>query len=404
MISQQPRGALVGALLVIVALLAPGAAQAATYAPCKLSLADHDPPGRTSAYDLTVAKRRTTCATAKKVMRAFHRCRTESSYRCPRKVLGAWRCTGRKRATTLAHTYRGSFTCRRGLARVRSGYLQNTPRCFGAAARDPLLRCFSRTRTLSPGLGVPDPDMTWVCDPGALPGACTFGVAEHEARGRFALIGDSHVQHWRTAFSAVIMAERWRGYSISAGGCFFSAAVGGFQPGCVSFYNEALSWLRDHPEVDTVFVTQNADTPVGGNSEEENRRLRIAGFKRAYRALPRSVKHLVVLRDTTISTQATLDCAVAAARSRSRRLAPVCPLSRRTAIREDHAIQAVEELNSERYAQIDLTRYLCSRGSCYPIVGGTLVNGDVWGHLNNTFSRTLGPYLLRELRRLRAAW
>jgi hypothetical protein len=47
---------------------------------------------------------------------------------------------------------------------------------------------------------------------------------------------------------------------------------------------------------------------------------------------------------------------------------------------------------------------MCGNASCYPVVGGTLVNGDQFGHLRMTFSRTLGPYLLRAVRRLEASW
>ena len=396
--------ALVAAILAIAALAVADAreAQAASYRSCGLSLTDQEPPGGTPAYDLKVKRRATSCRTAKQVSKAFHRCRTASSFRCARKLLGAWRCTAGRDPGT--RTVRGTFTCRSGSRRVRGSYRQDTPRCYGAAARDPKLRCFNPTRSISPGLGEADPDTSWVCDADAVPGACVFGVPEAHARGHFALLGDSHTLHWRAPLSVVADVERWRGYSISAGGCFFSEAVGSFSEGCLEWYRAALAWFEDHPEVDTVFVTQNADTPVAVPPGRTSLEVKVEGFRRAWQALPKTVRHIVVLRDTTISTQATFDCVVRVVRAGTQRLATACPLPRATALREDAAVAAVRRLRSPRYQYIDLSEFMCSRGNCYPVVGGTLVNGDVWGHLNPTFMRTLGPYLLRELRALMASW
>jgi hypothetical protein len=49
---------------------------------------------------------------------------------------------------------------------------------------------------------------------------------------------------------------------------------------------------------------------------------------------------------------------------------------------------------------IDLTRFMCGRTRCFPVVGGVLVHKDI-GHLTRVFSTTLGPYLLRAVD---AAW
>ena len=45
---------------------------------------------------------------------------------------------------------------------------------------------------------------------------------------------------------------------------------------------------------------------------------------------------------------------------------------------------------------VDLTRFMCDRRRCYPVVGGALVHRDV-GHMTRTFATTLAPYLLAEL-------
>jgi hypothetical protein len=388
------------ALLAAAGALTPIAAppaEAASFRPCALSLRDQDPPGGTSAYDLTLERISVRCATAKTVMAAFHRCRAPVGSRCFRKVAGSWRCTGRRDSGTPV--FAGSFTCRSGRRRVRSSYRQATPDCFGAAARDPRRRCVNPARSLGP----PD-DMSWVCDPGAVPGACLFGHLGPETRGHFAVVGDSHVTHWRSALNVVAQSERWRGYSLAAGGCFFSEAVGRFLEACDGWYRATLAWFSQHPEVSTVFVTSNADTPVAVHPGETSDGVKVDGFRRAWQALPRSVRHVVVLRDTTISTPETLLCLERAVAAGSRRLSTACPLARSHALRPDLAVVAARRLRSERYAHIDLSDFLCAPSVCFPAVGGAQVNADVWGHLTSTFMTTLGPYLLRELRRLMATW
>lgn len=135
------------ALAMLAVLVAVGAlgvsagaqsAKPAAQRSCSLSSRDQRPPGGTPAYDLTVSVRNASCASGVNVMKAFHRCRTETGSRCARKLLRTWSCSGGR--TSAPPTFLGTFTCRAGNARVRSSYRQDTPSCFGAAARDPLLR------------------------------------------------------------------------------------------------------------------------------------------------------------------------------------------------------------------------------------------------------------------------
>lgn len=394
--------ALIVAATALNATIAARDAHAVVYAPCSLSLQDRSPPGGTPAYNLSVKKRKTSCLVAKRVMRSFHRCRMESGISCGRKVLKTWRCSGRKDAG--APTFRGTFTCSSGSRRVIGSYEQDTPRCFGAPARDPLRPCFNPTTSMFPAPSTPDPDETWKCDASIAPGACVFGTDADDIKGHFALVGDSHALHWRPALNVVARVKRWRGYSLDTGGCFFSAAVGAFSTGCISFYEHVLSWISRHPEIDTVFVTQNADTPVAVPPGTTSLEVKVDGFRRAWAALPKTVKRVIVLHDTTITTDATFTCVVRVVTEGRQRPGTTCPLERSFALRQDTAVETVRRLRSKRYASIDLSRYLCGPRHCYPVIGGVLVNGDVWGHLNSTFMRTLGPYLLREIERLEASW
>ena len=406
------RAATAAALLLAIAAAQGQSAHAAAPArTCVLSPTAQQPPGGTPAYALTVSQRNTSCTTATKVMQAFHRCRGEGRSRCAKPILaGRWRCTGESRhgpSLGLPVARHGSFTCRRGARHVQGTYQENGPPCLGAAARDPLRPCTNpaTATTITPDLDELEPHALDLgsagCDPTIVPGACVFGVPDDQATRHIAIVGDSHTVHWRAALALVAQVERWRGYSFTGTGCFFSTAAIAFRPDCAEYLAAITGWFKDHPEVDTVFVTSNADTPVAIPAGETNASFKIAGFQAAFKALPKTVEHVVVLRDTPASTQQTFEC-MSRAQTAGRRPGISCPLARETALREDLAVQAAQQLDAPRYASIDMTQYFCGRRDCYPVIGGVRVNADIFGHLTATYMRSLGPYLLRAVRRLQA--
>jgi len=116
------------ALLVALAaltLMSAQSASAATYKTCTLSENDRDPPGEKPTYNFTLKHQKTTCATAKKVMKAFHACRSTTSFTCTKKLLSRWTCTGR-RSSSIPTQFNASFTCKSGSKRVQSTYQQLT--------------------------------------------------------------------------------------------------------------------------------------------------------------------------------------------------------------------------------------------------------------------------------------
>ena len=114
------------ALVVLSASPGGHAAQAASYKSCSLSERDRDPPGEKPTYNLTLKRvGSVSCATAKKVVKSFHTCRSRLSVTCTKKLLGHWRCTGRK-DSSIPTLFYGSFTCTYGSRRVISSYEQGT--------------------------------------------------------------------------------------------------------------------------------------------------------------------------------------------------------------------------------------------------------------------------------------
>jgi hypothetical protein len=91
------------------------------------------------------------------------------------------------------------------------------------------------------------------------------------------------------------------------------------------------------------------------------------------------------------------------ARSQHQRAGMVCAVARSRALNRDAAATAAARLRSPRVQVVDLTRFLCDRRPCYPVVGGALVYKDA-NHLTVVFATTLGPYLKRQVDRLIEGW
>lgn len=100
-------------------------AAAASYKKCSLSERDQDPPGEKPTYNFTLKRIGTSCATAKKVMRSFHRCRSHKAVNCSKRLLSRWRCTAKRTSRTDTIFY-ARYTCKWGKRRVQSTYQQNT--------------------------------------------------------------------------------------------------------------------------------------------------------------------------------------------------------------------------------------------------------------------------------------
>ena len=282
--------------------------------------------------------------------------------------------------------------------------LAATPPCFGAAARDTVHKCINNTRSVVPTpilrSGPPSSDCDFV--PGAEPQpVCTFGASAAAARTHIALIGDSHALQWRAAVDVVAAAYRWRAFSITTSGCPFSAAVdqlpAGFREPCVEWYAQVQTWLREHPEVSTLFVSQHGPTPVTTSDGRTEGEIKMAGFRQAWSSLPPTVRRIIVIRDTPIVSDDTFECVRHMAAEGALRPGPACALARSEALRADPAFTAASNLPPTRYGAVDLTPFFCGPRRCYPVVGGVFTHRDK-DHITLEFARSLGPYLLRGVR------
>ena len=283
------------------------------------------------------------------------------------------------------------------------------PPCFGAASRNPRYRCVNPLLRLTV---TPTPDEALVTANAAcrivsqkLPYTCQFGVSAPAADRTVALIGDSHATHWRGALEVVAQARGWRGYSITRAGCPLSLAAPDTdrarRASCARWRSAVFAWFGRHPRVRTVFVSQLAGLGVRAPRGRSAAEYEIQGFLRAWGRLPKTVREIIVLRDTPVARESTPGCVQRALR-RKLQPGPACAIARRTAIRRDPAAIAVLRRTMRRVHLVDLTRFMCSPKLCYPVVGGVLVHKDVT-HLTPLFASTLGPFVLRSVNGLYGA-
>jgi hypothetical protein len=321
-------------------------------------------------------------------------------------------CAGTATAMVLGLVASGSAHLRdqvRAAERISHGVLAAHPACFAAAARDPEHPCVNPQLRLTV---VPTPieahkQRNSPCPKLEVRGllyVCGFGVTPAHANTTVALVGDSHAAHWRAAVDVVARAQKWAGVSLSHTGCPLSKATKNLpQPRraqCVQWNREVVQWFKRHPEVTTVFVSQISGG-VGVIAPGRNQlAAQQAGYAAAWKALPASVQHIVVLRDTPKVVGATDTC-VQEAIQRHRQAALLCSVRRSSALSPDSAARVAASMRSGRERVVDLTPFFCDPRRCYPVIGGALVFKDQ-NHMTETFSASLGPYLLRELQRERA--
>ena len=282
------------------------------------------------------------------------------------------------------------------------------PRCFGAASRDPLHPCHNPAldRTVTPTIGQAQLMPGWPCRivRHRRPDVCAFAVPVSKARGTIATIGDSHSAHWRAALAGVAAVKRWHAYQLYRSSCPYSLAVTVIHPPdgalCERWRRDVIAWVTAHPDVRTVFVSEHR-VHIAIPPGQTRLQTEIKGYVDAWNALPSTVRHIYVIRDTPYNRFTTNHC-ISQALIHHQRPGVHCRVPRRVAVHLDPAAIAARQLDSPRVSVIDLTHYFCGARFCYPVIGGVLVHIDD-DHITRVYSTSLAPYLLRAINATPAA-
>ena len=289
------------------------------------------------------------------------------------------------------------------LAGGTSSRAQTDPACFGAAARDPLKPCANPSLALSV---VPSPRVArtqknppcLAMHPFVGKDICEFGHPATGSQGAVAVIGDSHASVWRVALETAAAEHLWHGLRFGHASCPMSLATRRIREPdrshCDRWRRAVLRWLKDHPDVTTVFVAQlSGGSGVVTHRGQDPFETQVKGYLDAWKAMPASVQRIYVIRDNPKTDGRTPAC-VANAVSAGLHPGPACAVPRREVLDRDAAAVAARRLNSPRVRELDLTRFFCGKLVCEPVIGGVLVYKDAT-HLTGLYAKTLGPYLAR---------
>jgi len=274
------------------------------------------------------------------------------------------------------------------------------PSCFGAASRDPQQPCenprllYTVTPTPREALDAPNAPCDSVPEDDE-PFRCTFGSPTEDASSTVALVGDSHATHWRSALLTVASRKRWHGISITRSSCPFTRATPAIpeRRACVDWNSDVLRFVEARPEISTVVVSQHRGRVVAPEGAPP-REVQKQGYLDAWSALPPTVRHIFVIRDTPYDRMHTGSC-IMAARRRHEELGKVCAIPRKNALKPDPAAGAARLSTDPRVHLVDMTDFFCGPALCYPVIGGALVHKDST-HMSLAYGLTLGPYLLRR--------
>jgi hypothetical protein len=239
----------------------------------------------------------------------------------------------------------------------------------------------------------------------ALLSLCVFGAAPPLARNGVALVGDSHAGMWRAALAIVAHSLAWEGASVTRASCPFSAGVPIIPQvvaaSCLRWRLDVVKWFNANPQIGTIFLAAHFSARVVPAPGQTAFDASVAGDLAAWRELPPTVKHIVVLRDPPDAGRATAPC-VQAAIDRHKQAGIACALKRGRSLHRDPAVAAAG-LFGPRASVIDMSSYFCDKRLCYPVIGGVLVYADS-NHITRAYSETLAPYLRRQIGVLLRAW
>ncbi|MDP8967177.1 MAG: acyltransferase, partial [Actinomycetota bacterium] len=287
----------------------------------------------------------------------------------------------------------------------------DNPDCFGAAARDRLKPCKNeelRTQVVPLPVAARSernaPCANFSRQSGV--SVCEFGVEPARARRTVALLGDSHASHWRAALDVVARDLGWHGLSVTRTSCVFSKATKltpePTRSQCLRWVRNVPRFFRERPEIDTVFIVALTGGTVAVPRGQTMFEAKMNGVRRAWKTLPDTVKHIVVIRDTPRIFSNTVEC-IDRAIAAERRAGLSCAVPRKSALHEDPAVIAARKEHSPRLQAIDLTDVFCGKRLCYPVIGGALVYKDLH-HFTLVFAETLGLPLGRKIAALMREW
>jgi hypothetical protein len=209
--------------------------------------------------------------------------------------------------------------------------------------------------------------------------SCRYGSSETGAL-RVAFVGDNRAASLLPGVLPELPEAGWTLTTFIGDGCVLSVTPVDRCSGAQKAIIDAVTRKGAYDLVIT--AADRADGLTSASFTSVFARVRAAGAK------------LVVVRDTPRPSTGALACS---ARPDVDPEKQTCGTARAEAlIGTDPLVQAASDAGA---SLIDLTRYFCTATRCPAVIGNVVVFRDAGADLTTTFSRTVGPYVMRDVQR-----
>jgi peptidoglycan/LPS O-acetylase OafA/YrhL len=274
------------------------------------------------------------------------------------------------------------------------------PPCFGAGSMDPEKPCDNPDLD---GMLVPAPEAVggdyadypdcWVEGNQDRLKECSFGPVDDPDVPHVVLIGDSHARAMLPAFIA--LAEKGT-ISLTPqlkATCAWTTGTMNYDDPqrsatCETWKDQLAPWLVDHADDIDLIVTTGYLKMLSGDADQQRDQMVAAWRPVAEKDVP-----IVALGDNPWHRTGPSKCL-----EELDVIEPdSCDTTRAKAFPFPNTFAAsAKEVRGAKY--VDLTDYYCDEKTCPSVIGGVNVYRDN-SHLTTTYTKTLAPYLLRELRK-----
>ena len=281
---------------------------------------------------------------------------------------------------------------------VAARIVADPPSCFGAAEMDPEKPCDNPALddvvvpapvAVSDDIAGPrdcfvDVDETALAD-------CSFGPVDDPDVPHVVLVGDSHARALLPAFRELAAEGRVSVTAQLKNSCAWTTgpvdADGERARTCEDWRDQLESWLEQHAGSTDAVVTTGYLDFLSGDPDRQASDLAAAWRPVAERGVP-----VVALSDNPQHDQEPSQCLDGGLAADATR----CDLPEDQAFPDPQVYEeAADEVPGASF--VDLTSLYCRDGTCPAVIGGVNVYRDTH-HLTATYTRTMTPYLERELR------
>lgn len=262
-------------------------------------------------------------------------------------------------------------------------------KCLGAAAMDKALNCPPATgEGVSPEPGSMAKDTAdafdcWI-DQGQPMKVCSYGDAKPGTKS-VALLGDSHAAMLLPGLKTQLASSNWKLDSYVGWGCQWMATGTGSE--CDGAMKSIQERLTTGPKYDVVIVTGARQKTAADKDWASSK------YAEAWAPVAARGTKIVVVADNPGVTDGALQC-VARVGFSAKNNNCATPISDAFAV-VDPLPQAAATVPGVKL--IDLRSFFCDDAKCPAVIGNVIAYRDTVGHITGTFSKTLAPYLVKEI-------